>query len=200
MTDTETEAVQLGLELHELMLKGDVTAPARVAEFFLPILSRKLAARSKKNVHPNMIDTAVADTLLDYLKRPEKFDPNKLTLGKFLLMSADRDLKNYLASRTKEVERWGFTENVEVKGSAAEHRSEPIDEKLKRILNTVENETDRKLVSLMAEGIRKTQPYAAVLEITHLSQSEQAKVVKRHKDRLLKVLQRARTIIAKPTE
>jgi RNA polymerase sigma-70 factor (ECF subfamily) len=199
MTDAETEAEQLGRELHELMLKGDVTAPARVAEFFLPILSRKLAARSK-NVHPNMIDTAVADTLLDYLKRPEKFDPNKLTLGKFLLMSADRDLKNYLASRTKEVERWGFTENVEVKGAAAEHRSEPIDEKLKRILNTVENETDRKLVSLMAEGIRKTQPYAAVLQITHLSQSEQAKVVKRHKDRLLKVLQRARAVIAKPTE
>ncbi len=89
MTDTETEAEQLGLELHELMLKGDVTAPARVAEFFLPILSRKLTTRSKKNVHPNMINTAVADTLLDYLKRPEKSDPT-VALGKVLLMSADR--------------------------------------------------------------------------------------------------------------
>jgi RNA polymerase sigma-70 factor (ECF subfamily) len=199
MTDAEAELERQGRELHQLMLKGDVTAPARVAEFFLPILSRKLADRSK-NVHPNMIDTAVADTLLDYLKRPEKFDPTKLPLGKFLLMSAGGDLKNLLSSRAKEVERWGFTENVEVPGSAAEHCSEPSDEKLKRILNIVESETDRKLVSLMAEGVRKTDPYAAVLGITHLAQAERAKAVKRHKDRLLKMLQRARAEIVKPRD
>lgn len=178
------------------MLTGDVTAPARVAEFYLPILSRKLSAQSK-SVHPNMVDTAVVDTLLSYLKKPQSFNPAKLSLEKFLFMSAKRDLKNLLASRSKEVERWGFKENVELEGPAAEQVREKPDETRARILNVVTNETDKQIVALMADGVRDTKAYAGVLGIRHLPQSEQTKAVKRHKDRLMKALKSARKKIGK---
>jgi hypothetical protein len=200
MTDADPEDEEkIGRELHDLMLKGDVTASARVAELFLPKLTKRLSARSK-TIDPHMIDTAVADTLLDYFKKPEKYHPTKLPLGKFLLMSADRDLKNLLARRTRDLERLGFTENVEVEGRAPEQCSEQREEKLANILKALQNETDKKIVSLMADGVRKTETYAAVLGIGGLPKTEQAKLVKRQKDRLLKMLQRARAKIAKGSE
>jgi hypothetical protein len=191
MSEADAGEEQQGRELHKLVLNGDVTAPARIAELFLPILLRKISARSR-NVHPDMINTAVADALLNYLKTPKTFDPRKLTLGKFLLMAADRDLKNLLSSRAKEVERWGYKETVELEGSAAEQVSGESDETRTRILNVVNDETDKKLVSLMADGVRQTHAYAEVLGITHLPKNQQAKTVKRHKDRLMKALKSAR--------
>jgi hypothetical protein len=199
MSEADAEEEQRERHLHKLMLTGDVTAPARIAELFLPILSRKISARST-NVHPHMIDTAVADALLNYLKNPKMFDPNKLPLGKFLLMAASRDLKNLLSSRAKEVERWGYKETVELEGSASEQVSEESDETRARILNVVNNEIDRKLVSLMADGVRETHAYAEVLGITHLPGKQQAKTVKRHKDRLMKALRSARKRIGRKDE
>jgi hypothetical protein len=199
MSAADAEEEQAGRHLHKLMLKGDATAPARIAELFLPILSRKISARSK-NVHPHMVDTAVADALLNYLKNPKTLDPRKLPLGKFLLMAADRDLKNLLSSRAKEVERWGYKESVELEGSTAEQPTEESDETRARILKVVNNETDKKLVSLMADGVRETHAYAEVLSITDLPEKERAKIVKRHKDRLMKALKSARKRIGKKDE
>jgi hypothetical protein len=42
----------------------------------------------------------------------------------------------------------------------------------------------------MMEGERRTRVYADVLEISDLPPKEQAQVVKRHKDRVKKTLQR----------
>ncbi len=51
--------------------------------------------------------------------------------------------------------------------------------------------TDRKLVELMMDGVRETSAFAAVLGIVHLSDKDQRKAVKQHKDRLKKAIQRA---------
>lgn len=189
---------KIGKELHALMMQGDVTAPARIAEFFLPLIIGRL--KSKK-VDQEMVDTAVADALLSYFKNPAQYDPGKLPLGKFFLMSARGDLKNMLSRRKKEVERFGFTESVELGSSSSEQSDEkrPKD-KLPAILNMLDKETDKEIVSLMGEGVRETAAYAAVLGISNLPSREQAKIVKRNKDRVLKLLRRKRKKIEKGDE
>ena len=46
------------------------------------------------------------------------------------------------------------------------------------------SELDRRLLDLLAQGVRETAPYAEVLGIGHLPQALQRRAVKRHKDRL----------------
>ncbi len=185
---------KIGKELHALMMQGDVTAPARIAEFFLPLIISRL--KSKK-IDQEMVDTAVADALLGYFKNPAQYHPGKLPLGKFLLMSARGDLKNMLSRRTKEVERFGFTESVELGSSSSEQSDEKTNDKLPAMLNVLDKETDKQIVSLMAEGVRETAAYATVLGISNLPSQEQAKIVKRNKDRVIKLLQRKRKKIEK---
>lgn len=188
---------KIGAELHALMLQGDVTAPARIAEFFLPMLVARLTS---KKIDQEIVDTAAADALLSYFKNPAQYDASKLPLGKFLLMSARGDLKNMLARREKEIERFGFTESVELGPSSSEQSDDRIKDQITAILNMVDNLMDKQIASLMAEGIRDTGAYAAVLGISELSPREQAKIVKRNKDRLLKLLQRSRKKIQKVGE
>jgi hypothetical protein len=45
---------KIGAELHALMVKGDVTAPARIAEFFLPLLVSRLMS---KKIDQEIVDT-----------------------------------------------------------------------------------------------------------------------------------------------
>lgn len=189
---------KIGNELHALMMLGDVTAPARIAEFFLPLIISRL---SSSKIDQEMVDTAVADALLNYFKNPAQYNPGKLPLGKFLLMSARGDLKNMISRRTKDVERFGFTESVELGSSTSEQSDEKRTKtKLPAILNVLDNETDKQIASLMYEGVRETVAYAAVLGISNRPPKDQARIVKQNKDRVIKSLQRKRKKIEKGDE
>ena len=189
---------KIGKELHALMMQGDVTAPARIAEFFLPLIISRL---SSPKIDQEMVDTAAADALLNYFKNPAQYDPGKLPLGKFFRMSARGDLKNMISRRTKDAERFGFTESVELGSSTSEHSDQKTTKpKLPAILNVLNNQTDKQIASLMYEGVRETVAYAAVLGISNLPPKERAKIVKQNKDRVIKSLQRKRKRIEKGDE
>ena len=53
-----------------------------------------------------------------------------------------------------------------------------------------EESADREAASLILENVRATERFAAVYGLTDRPIAEQRKLVKRHKDRLKKVLQR----------
>jgi RNA polymerase sigma-70 factor (ECF subfamily) len=54
----------------------------------------------------------------------------------------------------------------------------------------VKSETDRGLLTLMLQGERSTEQFASVLNIQNLPKKEKARIVKQHKDRLKKVIER----------
>jgi RNA polymerase sigma-70 factor (ECF subfamily) len=58
------------------------------------------------------------------------------------------------------------------------------------ILQEVSDPVDRELLEMILTGERKTAPYARSLGIADRSETEQRKIVKRHKDRLKKRLRR----------
>lgn len=192
---------QLGEELHQQLLNGDLTAPARIFETFLPLLVSRLKSKYRYLDDPHLAESAADDALLDYVGNPGQFLPQIKRLDTFLLLVAERDLLNMLRSEKNS----GLPPKmpvVELEAADGEYRVEngdlsveeqvllltsPIWDKLEGLLP---NTTDQKIVRLLMENERSTDVFAAVLGISDQSPEEQFAEVKRHKDRIKKTLQR----------
>jgi len=61
---------------------------------------------------------------------------------------------------------------------------------IQRVFNTITDPRDRQLLQLLRTGERKTAAYAEILGIQDHNAMEQRKIVKQHKDRLKKQLER----------
>ena len=211
MMDADASHRELGLHLHQQLLAGDPTATARIAEAFWGDLEQRLRRQFPSLGDPHMIQTAMVDALENYFRRPTQFDPGRLSLSSYLYMSARGDLLNALKRVTLEKRRQvNFAENVEVEDGEAEKgvevpalydleeevlaRSSPVSSRLDTLFPDA---VDRKLVELMLDAERDTREFAAVLGIQGLPTEEQAKIVKRHKDRLKKMMQRHQTELLK---
>ncbi len=204
---TNLDLKELGNALHQRLLAGSATATSEIAEVFLPLVTNRLRQRYPNLDDPHLVDTAVEDALVSYFKRPGQYDPAKLSLASYLRMSADGDLRNSLKSQKNDVKLNSLDQFVELEHSHTEYqladgfnledqamnRLSPIWERLNNLLP---DPIDQEIVLLMMEGARDTEAYIEVLGISERSLEEQAAVVKRHKDRLKKVLQRA----IKPSE
>lgn len=207
MMDADGIQRELGLRLHQQLLAGDPTATARVAEAFWEDLEQRLRRQFPSLGDPHLIQTAMVDALESYFRRPTQFDPGRLSLPSYLYMSARGDLLNALKRATVEKRRQvNFAENVEVGDGEAEKGVEvpaphDLEEEVLARLSPVSRRldtlfpdaVDRELVELMLEGERDTREFAAVLGVQELAAEEQANTVKRHKDRLKKMIQRHRT-------
>jgi hypothetical protein len=200
----ETDLRQFGDDLHQRLVAGDVTASAEIAEFFLTYITKRLQKRFPRLDDPHLVDSSAEDALLNYFDRPERFDPTKRSLGGYHCMSANGDLLNFLASQKERAKKHlSLGEDVELDSQEAEYVVEPQDEfdlerfvlartssVWQRLSELVTDPVDQEIVGLMLEGVRETDAYAEVLGISHVSTEEQSTIVKRHKDRLKKILLR----------
>lgn len=187
--------------LHQRLLAGDLTASAEIAETYLPRLIHYMGTHFPR-IDPHLVETATDDALMSYLQRPEQYDPGKLSLERYLRMSARCDLYNLLTESKRESGPQD-RQDVELDATSMEHDIEDetglsVEEQVailispvwQRLQELLPNQVDLEIVLLMMEDIRETSAYATILGITHLTQEEQAREVKRHKDRLKKWLQR----------
>lgn len=194
---------QLGYTLHQLLLEGDPTATAQIAETFMPWMIAQLGHRYPNLSDPHLIATAAADALINYFGRPDQYDPARGSLAFYLRMSANGDLLNLLKQNRIEMSSQRLGKIVELDDPNAEHEVEiqaefdleawvfnqqsPVWEWLPRLLP---DPIDQEILSLMLAGVRETEPYAEVLGLADRPRDEQAATVKRTKDRLKKKLQR----------
>ena len=143
-----------------------------------------------------LVSDAATDAIVDYIKHPSKWNPNRGTLVSYICMAADRDLRNALEKDRRRQKREIFMSDVEDSGpernvvSDDEEQSEAISGLLDVLDRTVTSQRDREFLTLMLTGERSTERFAELLGIQALPKSEQAKVVKQHKDRLKKVVER----------
>jgi hypothetical protein len=202
-TSADSDLRLLGVSLHQRLTDGDVTAPAEIAEFFLPLVVYKLRQRFPNLYDHHLVDMAADDAFLSYFQHPQQYNPLQLSLVKYLIMSAWGDLLNLLHKS----QHLGFpnkTQFVELDASAQEYKTEVKDESLSveeqafilaspvwtLLEQLLPDVTDREIALLMLEGIRDTNEYARTLGISHLPKANQETEVKRHKDRIKKTLQR----------
>ena len=187
-------------DVHERLCKGDPTAPAELAEEMMEVLVERLSYKYSNLPDTDLLAEAVSDALMDYIKRPEQFDPTQRGLFGFLVMAAEGDLKNALAKIDRRKEKEIQLESFEVDelGGNTRNRTDELEEKIdsermQDALDTLfDDPKDRAVVKLIMEGERATEVFAQVLELEALSEDQQRTEVKRNKDRIKKRLQRHR--------
>ena len=191
-------------EIHNLILSGDDLAFAKFCDAYYELIFNKVESFNKLIAAEDdtLIADIVTDTFLNYFKTPLRYDPEKQTLEKFLVMDAEGDLKNAWAKRKRQNKK--FINSVELdteNGNSIINEDEftPFDnlinkeahEILEKKLNELfKNDMDITIASLMLAGERRSEEYAKILQIEHLSVEEQRLEVKKQKDRIDKVIRR----------
>jgi hypothetical protein len=192
-----------GLSLHDRLLAGELIASAQIAEKYLAGIVQYLQRKHPNLPDPHLAETAAIDAMLNYLGRPQQYNPAKASLEQYLRLSARGDLRNLIEQQRRRQKALGAMQVVELDAPSSEYTVEDErtlsveDQALilaspfwRRLFEVVPDGKDMELVLLMMEDVRATEEYAAVLGISHLSPIEQAASVKRNKDRLKKWLQR----------
>jgi hypothetical protein len=139
------------------------------------------------------------------MERPTTFDPRRLSLVGYLVMSADGDLRNAIAkSERRREDLVGDVELVGLRGKKSSREqieaSRGDEEKLvahldvDRIRPQLErlfpDQADRAALDLLLDRERSTQAFAEVWGLGNLPGDQQRSEVKRRKDRLKKALER----------
>lgn len=204
LTHTGIISREIGNHLHQRLLDGDPTATSDLANVFLiPLCLRLKRAFPRIKEETWIYDAAVNALLLNYALNPKRFNPEKSGLFSYLFMSARGDLLNFLKQEGERKKReYGFesveltVDNRNIMESLQSSRSKgPLEilehrEAIRLIESLIENPQDRDILELMVAGERRTAVFAQVLGLQDLSLGEQKKIVKQHKDRLKKRLER----------
>lgn len=193
-------------EIHRRLIRGDPLAPSDLANNLLEDLIRQLKIRSySATKNTDFIWDAAVTALLDYAEHPSKYKPSKSNLLTYLSLCGYRDLLNIIAKEQRRTNHQTSLESVELlkeDGNIIEGVEEDITEYLvspeekNKILDRIASEfpdkIDRDLLELIINGERKTATYSKILGIQEINTIEQRKIVKRHKDRIIKRLERFR--------
>ena len=199
------------LALHERLLARDPVAPADLFERYLEPVVRGLLGVRERGPDTHLAESAAIDALASYAARPEQYQPARLRLASFLRMAARGDYDNALTKERRHglravsiddrpdgVELSLVDGNTSVEDEALERLGVDLPAGLGRaaalelIRAEFPDQRDRLLLPLVIDDERRTQPYAAILQIEERPAKEQRDEVKRHKDRLKKRLQRLR--------
>lgn len=178
--------------LHERLLSSDPLASADAFSMF----TDALAAAVRRDVRCSL-DTAVdsaVDALMEYLNGPTSYDPSRGRLSTFLAQIAKRRAIDRLRARSAEVRReQEFGALVELTALAPNEemeRAAQSEQLWEMIEHTVLDDRDRAALLLILSGERSTAVLAEAFGIDARSPLERESAVKRHRDRLIKALQR----------
>jgi len=177
-----------------------------LAERVIPLLRNRLAGLERSVGDSHLVPSVVGLVVAKYLRDPERFDPSRGGLAAYLAMEAHGDVLNELeARRRRRTHELPVADPVELEPSSRDStvEEEALDavdpfgvapELLEGVIRALSDldHLDRQLLQLMADGVRPTSAYAALLGLSHLPADLQRKAVKRHKDRLQKRLERLR--------
>lgn len=186
--------------LHARLLARDPTAPSDLAVRHLELLTSWLL-RTVRDLDPHVVEEIAIDLILSVAERPEQYDPEKSPLATYLRMAASGDVRNKRVSLGRRARHEMSDDDVEL---AARVRNIPMDaddavetlarrERESRLATAIRdrcNEEEWQVLLLMMDRERHTSAFAAILGVTHLSELEQAREVKKVKDRLTKRLRR----------
>ena len=186
------------LGLHDRLLSDDPVATEEIFTIAAPELERHLRLRFPSlavGVDPDIYMSAVFDALTDYFKNPGNYDPARSGLMTYLRMAARGDMLNLLAKEKRHANGRVSLEDVEFRQSDGNDISERVAEEIDgqrevEDLKQVMTPEEWAVFSLTMEGERSTEVAAEAMGIGHLASAEQAREVKRVKDRIKKRIQR----------
>lgn len=183
-------------ELHPLAVQRN----PMILAYLYKMLAQKMVkfVRTDLKCSEELADNAVFDVLTSYVEQPDGYDPRRGRLLTYLTQAAKYQARTRLRSegasarREKEfgevVELWRTPAKEEMENSV--EASRVIEKIVKRGLIT--DEKDMAALKLILMGERSTDRLAEALGLGSLPQEEKRREVKRHRDRLMKILERFR--------
>lgn len=191
-----------GVTLHHRFLTDDPTAFPALCDAYLDRLLDTLGRRYP-SCCPDLIRGAVHDALMDYLKRPQRYDPTRCPLGSYLLLAANGDLRNALQREARHHRHRDSGVELSAVCRNASQPSEPLHDLIRRedeanraaYLRQVRQRCtppEQAILDLLLDGERSTAVLAAALGLAEKPVNVQRYEVKRVRDRLMKRLTRGR--------
>ena len=192
-------------QFHNSILDGDDLALSKLFGSYGNSVIKKIKSR-----YPNvtkkdeaLILEAVNEAFFGFFKNPATYDPDKTGLHRFLEVAAERDLINLLSKDKKIPKRKNLPEDVELQErfwNSIKKEDDSTDWQIiqQESMEAIETELtkyfqddlDIELAKLIMVGERKTSVFVKILRIDSLTEGEQEREVKRHKDRIKKVIDR----------
>lgn len=184
--------------LHADVCAGDPTAWSRAFTTLLDSLVDWLGFRWPDLRDSERLHDFAVDSIMSYLRAPDRYDPAQSSLLSYLRMDAHRDLLNEhdRLERARQAERQVGVEvgDLARKGTTDDHPSdrEPPSMTLAQIREAFPDERDRRAVLLLIADERSTETFAEVWDVADLPPDERFAVVKRNKDRVKARIRRLR--------
>jgi RNA polymerase sigma-70 factor (ECF subfamily) len=178
--------------LHERVLATDPVASVDIFTAFVEPLVAAIQRDLRCN-HDMAWDAAI-DAVFEYLRSPATYQQPKGRLSTFLTQIGKRRATDRIRARSAEARRereYGAV--VELRAAAPKEEMERAVESRElweKVERAVQDERDRAALLLILDGERSTETLAKALGIEGLSKRERQREVKRHRDRLVKVLER----------
>lgn len=180
--------------LHERAVQRD---PVVSADIFLTFMDR-IAAILMRRLRCDE-DTARDSTmkvLYDYIERPERYDPDKGDLFPYLMQAATYRALDQRRSEHAEARR--IREFVSAVEQGSRTPKEQLEDRveagltMRKLLECgyLKDERDQKTLLLILQGVRSTEELAKALGLPAMPTEELRRKVKRHRDRLMKLLER----------
>ena len=190
------------LDLHNRLMSDDPVVTEQMFRILASELEGHLRMQFRSlgvGVDPDIYLSAVFDALTDYFKNPGKYNPDKRGLMGYLKMASRRDMQNLLRKESRHAAGRVSLEGVEFRQSDGNDVSERVAEDIdgRRMIEDLRQgmtSEERAIFELMLDGERSTEVAADAMNIGHLPPGEQAREVKRVKDRIKKRIQRRGTI------
>lgn len=197
------KSTQEEYSLHERVLAGDPIAFSQLAEWLYGDLVRETGSRARNRsgsqVDMDLIEEAVGQALLEYNDRPSRYDPEQAAIRTYLVMAAYRDYLNAVSKEWRHTQRQATLTGEGMADLEIQDGRQELEDLLTRISaeewwarveEDISDPVDRQVMVLVMNGVRATDRYARLLGLEMLPVGEQAREVKKAKDRIAKRLRR----------
>jgi RNA polymerase sigma-70 factor (ECF subfamily) len=180
------------LSLHERVLQREAVAPVDVCQSFVDPIA-KILESEKACSQEDAYDSAI-DAVFSYLRHPERYDRGKARLATYLTQAAKKraiDRHRSTEARTRREQK--FADVFELQVRTPKERLETFVEvsiAVERLDGSKINEKELELLREVFQGERSTRRLAEILGLASLPEDEMRREVKRHRDRLMKALER----------
>ena len=141
------KATEKEREIHRLIMSNDDLAFTKFCDAYYEYIYEKVKNFNKTILTENetLIIDVVTDSFLKYFRSPARFDPEKQTLEKFLIMDIEGDLKNeWEKLKRKNKNHPQSVELLEKNGNSIENQD----------LNPIENLINKETEQLLEQKLK----------------------------------------------
>jgi DNA-directed RNA polymerase specialized sigma24 family protein len=181
-------------DLHQRLIQREETASSELFSLYYDDFFKYFWKGYQNRLNEDDLKDIIADSFLKFIDHPNKFDPARSSLKKYLQADVRGDIINRVEKKTiKLVELDDRFRNSLVREDSPEvffMKKELIEKARGKLQDWFEDGKDLEIAWNIVSNVRETEYYAAILEIQHQKIEQQKKEVKRHKDRIKKQLER----------